>query len=358
MNSTLTAAGSSVMPSTTTVSTVENESRPWFIYVEIALLAIISAFSLVGNSLVIRNATSDMTRFARQNVILFISLALGDLVVSLLRGAILIYILVEPNGDQQHTVCLTWMVSTLFVGVTLLTNTILALQRLFIVLSYSKYKTIFTLKRTLVTVITTWILLPALSFVIYQILRQDSFFRVTHYTCVLMYDSTTFATDYFTVTRVVLVCILGYFPMCVASFCYFRIHKLMKKSGIKKNEENIRNANFSRVTILSICRVSLMAVLLTPYFIMVILAPIYPGALLPVVRYCDYLLVLYSAISPIVTLNDADLTEYKSRRAWISARIGGGATCLTINKGLNKQENVYSINISSANLKCFKNTEY
>ena len=357
-NSTLTVVYS---PVTTTLSSIDDQSRPWFIYVEIALLATIGAFSLVGNSLVLRNATSDMTRSARQNVVLFISLALGDLAVSVLRGAILIYILVEPHGDQQHTVCVILMVSTTFVALILLTNTVLALQRLYIVLSYSKYKKIFTLRRTLVTMITTWILLPTLTFVIYQIFRGNSFFKVDHYSCVLMSDNDNFASGTsgsFTLARIALVCIFGIIPMCVTSFCYCRIHKLMKKTGIRKTDRNIRNANFSRVTVLSICRVALMAVLHTPFCLMIVLVPIYQDTLLPVVRYCDYLLILYSAISPILTLNDADLTEYKSRRAWISARFAGGALGLTLhNANVNKDDNVYSVNITSGDLKCFKNTD-
>ena len=358
MNGTLTINVSLV---TTTMSAVDNESRPWFIYVEIALLATVGAFSLVGNSLVLRNATADMTRFARQNVVLFISLALGDLAVSVIRGAILIYLLVEPQGAQQHTICVIKMVSIMFVALILMTNTVLALQRLYIVLSYSKYKAIFTLRRTLIAMITTWILLPTLTFAIYQIFRGNSYFAVTHYACVLISDDDNFASGpsgSFTIARIVLVCILGIIPMGVTNICYFRIYMLMKKTGIKKKDRNIRSASFSRVTILSICRVSLMAILHTPYCLMIILVPLYQDSLLPVARYCDYLLILYSAISPIVTLNDADLTEYKSHRAWISARLVGGVSLQALHKGyVNKEDNVYSVNITSGDLKCIKNTE-
>ena len=345
-----------VTDNSTNLTSVEEGATAWHTFVEIVLLGIISVFGLVGNLFVMRNAVADITRFAQQNVVLFFSLALGDLVVSVLRGPILIYILIQHDGDEQDVLCQVWMVSTMFVAVALFTNTVLAIQRIFIMFCYSKYKKVFTFKNMLVVAVSVWIFFPTANITIYKLFQQDAFFKVSHHVCVLVYSTENLQPDHFTLIRSLLVCALGYVPICLTAICYYLINARIKKSGLKKLDKIIVNLNFSRVILLSGVRVALTLSLLTPFFLMLILAPVYPGPLLPCMRYFDYLLVLYSAISPIITLNDADFKDSKCRRAWLSAHFGG--TGMFQRKEIDdKQEQAYSICITSADLKCYKVTE-
>ena len=356
-NTTLGITESTFSPSTfisannKTEAQSEDVPRPWHIIMEIVLLGIVSGFGLVGNLLVLRDAFVGISRFARQNVVLFFSLALADLILSVLRGSILLYILTQQDGSMHDVICQVWLLSTLFVAIALLTNTALALQRLFIMFWYSKYKNCFTFQNTFIIVLCVWILFPAIGITVYKLLEKDAFFKLQHHVCVLVYDTTSFSEDHFVLTRSILVCIFAYFPICMNVISYSAISSMIKRSGVKKLNKLIGNVNFSRVIVLSRIRVALMVCLLTPFFLMVILAPRYPETFLPCMRYFDYLLILYSALSPVITLNDFDFKDSNGRRTWLSLHFGGKDNAALKNGA--RDERAFSICITSADLKCY-----
>ena len=338
---------SSLMPSNSTEAAPQDEPRPWHVYLELVLLGIVTFFGLIGNLLVLRTTFVDLSRFARHSIILFLSLTVADLILSALRGPILIFNLTQKDGSTHDVICQLWLLSTVFVGIALFTSTTLALQRLLIVFSYLRYKRWFTFPKTFIIVLTFWIFLPVVGVTVYKILENGAFFELQHHVCQLIYDQSSFSEEYFIIVRSFFVGLFVYVPICLCFASYSAISFTIKRSGVKKLNKLMGNVDFSRVIILSCIRVALMVFLLAPFFLMVILSPRYPDTFLPIMRFFDYLLILYSAISPVITLNDFDFQNSRGRRTWLSMHFGGNNGAAS-----KKNQRAFSMNISSADLKC------
>jgi hypothetical protein len=118
----------------------------WNIYVEAVFLAVIFAIGCLGNILVMKTTIKVETKFARQVMTLFFSLAMTDMCVCLFRIGILVYILFHPTWDNGSIVCVLWFISLALVGIAIWDNFLVGIQRLFIVRAFPVFRKYCTIQ--------------------------------------------------------------------------------------------------------------------------------------------------------------------------------------------------------------------
>lgn len=315
MTSSPNASQSSYHPDTQTYMNITDWSSPepnytWNIYFEAAVLAVIFAIGCLGNILIMKTTIKVETRFARQVMTLFFSLAMTDMCVCLFRIGILVYILFHPTWDNGSIVCVLWFISLALVGIAIWDNFLVGIQRLFIVRAFPvfrRYCTIPLMISLIVTVVITQGLVHVCIFLGFDFqLRYDESQTV----CILQ-NHTVFAYLFYKI--VVLSTFIG-LPLVAAIICHLLVVHRIVLACLKRINKREDRENFITIIKTALFRCFLLFVCFVPFLVASIMDPDHHVISGQLYRYFDYCICAHSALSPFITLQDADVGDAVPRK--------------------------------------------
>lgn len=296
----------------TNVTDLPRKEYSWNIYIETVILSAVFVVGLVANILVMKSNFQVKTKFARQIMSLFFSVAITDITVCLIRIGILIYILFHPDLDDGSFVCFLWYMSLAIVGTAIWEKLFVGVQRLFILKAFPmfrKYCTIPLMVVLIVGICLSQCIIHAGTFIGFDInVRYDN--RQSGSICMDQKRIHLESLCY----RIVVLGVFTIVPLVLAISCHFWIVHIIFKAIQTKLSQFDDREDFIKITKTALIRSFALFVCFVPFLVVNFIDPyhdVMPG---PVLRYSDYLLCAHSAISPLITLQDCDFGDDMSNR--------------------------------------------
>ena len=306
---------------TTTNATVDWDLKDVFKPTEVEhiigviLIVVLFIFGVIGNGLVLKGSKR-VTFFAKRNAYLFFGLALGDALVCLLRGFSLLFVSFPNTVESKKIACWIWTVSNIFVFIAILTNTILAIERRMIIVSFQRYLVLFTTSKVLVANIVLWCFITVVSVAIFVALHREVRFDAEFQMCSFSHSH---IREYLMIPDVVATVFssaFGLLPILIIACSYSSIIFRIVRTDLLKIDGLVDNALYSRLVNVSAVRVLLTIITWPPFLVFVAIFPIVPRTTwyIRYARFADYLILAQSSISPFITLHDTDFRETSANR--------------------------------------------
>ncbi|CAC5405417.1 unnamed protein product [Mytilus coruscus] len=294
----------------TNVTDLSRKEYSWNIYLETFILSAVFGVGIVANIFVMKTTFQVKTKFARQIMSLFFSLALTDITVCLIRIGILIYILFHPDWDDGSLVCFLWYMSLAIVGTAIWEKLFVGVQRLFILKAFPmfrKYCTIPLMVVLIVGICLSQCIIHVGTFIGFDInVRYENSQRICMNQNRILLESLCY--------RIVGLGVSTIVPLVLAISCHFWIVHIIFKAGQTKLSQFDDREDFIKITKTALIRSFALFVCFMPFLVVNVIDPYHDVVSGSILRYSDYLLCAHSAISPLVTLQDCDFGDDMSNR--------------------------------------------
>lgn len=324
---------------------------------EVIVLAILFIAGVLGNSLVLKRSKR-VSMFAKRNAYLYIGLSLGDLLVSLVRLPPLLYVSFLPNLKSRDTACGIWVASHLFMFITILTNTVLAVERRMILVTFQRYLVFFTPKKIAISNAIIWLGVLGLCITGFVLTGHNVYFDEYFNTCTVSSLDNFGHYKVSDVTNTIFIIVLGLFPVCVIVLSYGSIILRVIRTNLLKIEKMDDRALYSRLVTVSSMRMMLSMAGWAPFLFFTAFKPLVPLAHdhIRYFRLLDYLVLAQSSISPYIILRDSDFRETVARRRFrfCSTFKSRSTDCNTSKRKSSRKNKQY---MTSADFRTCGNTE-
>lgn len=283
--------------------------RKWTVYLEMGILGIMVLIGGSGNIKVMLTFFKIKSLFARQIMVLFFTLAISDGLICSVRIPLMMYRLVRPSWDKGNKICAVWILTYAILGIIIIKNLLVALQRLVIMTSFPFYRRHFTLKRVIIIIILIWALQFG-GFLFFSFVGEIRFLYDIDGICIVAsVTSGKESTVWYIVEG-----LLGIILISLTSFCHIWIvHKIIS-AGLTKLDRIDERSSYIRINVTAILRTLLMLICWVPYLVINMLGTETHLFHAHAFVYLDYLLCLQSVISPFITLQDSDFSDSFSRK--------------------------------------------
>jgi hypothetical protein len=316
-------------------------TQSWQDYTEMTILGIGGLMGVVGNALVIKTACKVETKFARQIMTLFFTLAISDGIISGVKIPLLISLKFKLTQTIIGILRYVYLGLNAITHITLWKHFFVGFQRFMIMYSFPFYKKYFTLT----TVVFVWLSLWVLNIVLPVLAHLD----VTYFNR-YFYDQRLRSPAEIIVYEIVTVGTLSILPVCCTVFCHVWIVFSIVKSGLTHLENIEESAMFIRINITSILRILLLIVCVSPFLMFSMVDPTYKHISSIVYLWTEYLLCAHSVLSPYLTLCDSDFKESSSFKKSSQNRLRSAGS-------LRRNRKLVASYITSGDLKSVKDTE-
>lgn len=279
----------------------------WYFYAETGILGLGSLVGIIGNALVIKTACRVETKFARQIMTLFFTLAISDGIISGVKIPLLISLKFKTPRDVLLTLRYIFFGLNAISQITLWKHFFVGFQRFMIMYSFPYYRKYFTFSTTVAIVVSLWLVLWMLNIVLpvlagLNVTFTNIYFR--HY-----FDRSTLEIALYEIITLGIISIL---PVCCTVFCHIWIVFKIVKSGLTHLENIEDSATFIRINITSVLRTMLLLVCVSPFLITKIIDPIHKSVSITGFLWTEYFFCAHSVLSPFLTLCDSDFKDSSS----------------------------------------------
>lgn len=321
-------------------------SQVWQDYAEMTILGIGGLVGVVGNALVINTACKVETKFARQIMTLFFTLAISDGIISGVKIPLLISLKFKLPKQIIGILRYVYLGLNAISHITLWKHFFVGFQRFMIMYSFPFYRKYFTLTTTVAIVVFVWLSLWVLNIVLPILAHMDVNF-VNRY----FYDKCCLRSLVEVVIyEIITVGILSILPVCCTVFCHVWIVFSIVKSGLTHLGNMEESAMFIRINVTSILRILLLIVCVSPFLIVCMADPTYNYVSSTAHLWTEYFLCAHSVLSPYLTLCDSDFKESSSFKKSSQNRLRSAGS-------LRRSRKQVASFITSGDLKSVKHTE-
>ncbi|XP_044175129.1 melatonin receptor type 1C-like [Acropora millepora] len=206
------------------------------VVVEVMVCSILMLSALLGNSLVLWMVCKNKNLRTIPNYFI-ISLSLADITMAILCQPPCLTVLLVGKRTFGNFICqLQGYVIAMLACVSLLTLTLVAVNRYFLIVRPKNYQKIFTPRRTRFMILGIW-LLSMLEPLPYLLSNHRYVYHAGKFFCFQVVE-----VDFFTLLGYVYVAI----PMVVLTFCYIKVFRKLKQHN--KKLRSLRRRGFDQST--------------------------------------------------------------------------------------------------------------
>lgn len=324
---------------------VSTSSLSWQDYVETTVLGIGAMVGVIGNALVIKTACGVETKFARQIMTLFFTLAISDGLISGVKIPLLISLKYELSGNIVAYLRYIFLGLNAISQITLWKHFFVGFQRFMIMYSFPYYRKYFTFSATLTLVVSLWLVLWLLNIALPLLAGM----RIT-FTNLYFQSEFPRSTVEVALYEIITLGLLSLFPVCCTVFCHVWIVYNIVKSGLSHLEIPEESATFIRINITSILRTILLVVCISPFLITSMIYPTYRTSSATLALWTEYLFCAHSVLSPFLTLCDSDFKESSAFKKSTQNRLRSAGS-------LRRSRKFACSIITSGDMKTVKHTE-
>lgn len=318
----------------------------WYFHAETGILGIGSLVGVIGNALVIKTACRVETKFARQIMTLFFTLAVSDGIISGVKVPLLISLKFKTPRDILLTLQYIFFGLNAISQITLWKHFFVGFQRFMIMYSFPYYRKYFTLSTTVAIVVSLWLVLWMLNIVIPVLASLNVTFTNIYFR--REFDRSTLEIALY---EVITLGIISMLPVCCTVFCHIWIVFKIVKSGLTHLENIEESATFIRINITSILRTILLLVCVSPFLITRIIDPVHKSVSITGSLWTDYFFCAHSVLSPFLTLCDSDFKDSSSFKKSTQNRLRSAGS-------LRRSRKFAASIITSGDMKTVKHTEW